>query len=177
MTTKLFDVTKIKSIAQTCTAQEMFAALVWQRQFNNFDGKQVVSDLVNHCDLWSSFLFTRQIFPTDNEGFSFSGLSNILISMANNRQQNKIKIVRRSVYSVCVAYNADTLYVLTKNRDAIITRLIDFGKKWNTDSVEVFDGRSNQKLSVPASISLSRSLITTQKNEREDGAVVSYWWD
>jgi hypothetical protein len=32
----MLDLTKIQEIAQSYSPQELFAALVWQRQFNNF---------------------------------------------------------------------------------------------------------------------------------------------
>lgn len=33
----MLDLAKIQSIAQSYSPQELFAALVWQRQFNEFD--------------------------------------------------------------------------------------------------------------------------------------------
>ncbi len=175
MIDKPLEFSKIKSIAESCTAQEMFAALVWQRQFNEFDGKQVVSDLVSHCNLWSSFLFTRQIFPADNEGFSFRGLTNMLVSMANNRHQ-QIKKNDRGVYSCYSPYFADTLYMLTKNQDAMVTQLIDLGKKWQADSVEIYDGQNNDELSRYNSMILSRALVIPNEN-RQDAVLIKFWCD
>ncbi len=34
----MLDLKKIQHIAKSYSPQELFAALVWQRQFNNFDG-------------------------------------------------------------------------------------------------------------------------------------------
>lgn len=50
--TKLMDLSEIQQIAESCSSQEMFGALVWQNQFNNFDGKQVITDLSKRKDLW-----------------------------------------------------------------------------------------------------------------------------
>jgi hypothetical protein len=71
----MLDLTKIQSIAQDYSPQELFAALVWQRQFNNFNGKKVITDLSQHRDLWASFLFTKPIFATDEDGLSFGNAS------------------------------------------------------------------------------------------------------
>ena len=45
------DLNKIRAIAESYSLQEMFAALVWQNKFNNFDGKQVITDLSKRKDL------------------------------------------------------------------------------------------------------------------------------
>ncbi|BAY84348.1 hypothetical protein NIES267_38440 [Calothrix parasitica NIES-267] len=44
----MLELTKIQTIAESYSPQELFAALVWQRQFNNFDGEQVITDLLQH---------------------------------------------------------------------------------------------------------------------------------
>lgn len=38
-----------------------------------------------------------------------------------------------------IPYPADTLYVLAENQDLIVARLIDLGKMWRADSVDVCD--------------------------------------
>ena len=60
----------------------------------------------------------------------------MLIGMANHRQQGQAVNTASWFFS---AYSADTLYVLTKNQDAIVTQLVDLGKKWQADSVEIYD--------------------------------------
>ncbi|MCF3647634.1 hypothetical protein [Planktothrix agardhii] len=47
----MLDVNQIQSIAQSYSPQELFAALVWQRRFNQFDGQQVIHDLCVHQGL------------------------------------------------------------------------------------------------------------------------------
>ncbi len=76
---------KIQLIAQSYSPQELFAALVWQRRFNEFDGKEVITDLSNHPSLWASFLFTKPIFAPDENGLSFGGVIDTLLAMANYR--------------------------------------------------------------------------------------------
>ena len=71
MEKEAINVNRIKQIAEICSPQEMFAALVWQRRFNNFDGEQVITDLSTYSDLWHSFLFAKGVYaPPDNGGLS-----------------------------------------------------------------------------------------------------------
>ena len=81
----MLDLAKIHLIAQSYSPQELFAALVWQRRFNQFDGEEVITDLSNHPYLWASFLFTKPIFAPDEDGLSFGGVIDTLIAMANYR--------------------------------------------------------------------------------------------
>lgn len=74
---------KIQLIAQSYSPQETFAALVWQRQFNRFNGEQVITDLASRTDLWASFVFTKPIFAPDENGLSFGGVIDTLLAMAN----------------------------------------------------------------------------------------------
>ena len=41
-------------------------------------------------------------------------------------------------------YQADTLYLLAPQSDSILARLLDLGKKWQADSVEVIDRNYSQ---------------------------------
>jgi hypothetical protein len=56
-----------------------------QRQFNQFDGEEVITDLSVHPSLWASFLFTKPIFAPDEDGLSFGGVIDTLLAMANYR--------------------------------------------------------------------------------------------
>jgi hypothetical protein len=47
----MLDAQRVQHLAATYTSQEFFAALVWQRRFNLFDGQEVITDLTNHPDL------------------------------------------------------------------------------------------------------------------------------
>ncbi|ACK70869.1 hypothetical protein PCC7424_2451 [Gloeothece citriformis PCC 7424] len=134
----MLELEKIKLISQSYTPQELFAALVWQRQFNDFDGEEVIKDLGENPSLWASFLFSRPIFAPDKDGLSFSGMVDTLLAMANYRPMPPSSIIH------FVAYPADTLYILSENQDTIVSKLLDFGKKWKADAVEVIDGTDEE---------------------------------
>jgi len=55
----LLDLNKIQLIARSYSLQELFAALVWQRQFNEFDGGEVITDLSHHSNLWAGKFSVR----------------------------------------------------------------------------------------------------------------------
>ena len=73
------------TIAQDNTPQELMAALVWQRRFNEFDGPEVITDLAQQPHLWKSFLFTKPIYAPDRDGLSLNGVLETLLAMANYR--------------------------------------------------------------------------------------------
>jgi hypothetical protein len=68
----------------------------------------------------------------------FNGLVETLLAMANYRPMPETSIIH------FVRYPADTLYVLAENQDLIVAQLVDFGKKWRADSVDIFDGNHNE---------------------------------
>ena len=143
------DLNKIRAIAESYSPQEMFAALVWQKQFNNFDGKQIIADLSDREDLWYSFSFGKGVYaPPDNGEMSFAHVANILLAMANYRP------MPTNSYFKFDPYPGDTLYVLTENQETLATQLMDLGKKWQADSVEVIDRYNKEYGSFPDSTSL-----------------------
>jgi hypothetical protein len=170
----MLDLTKIQSIAQTYSPQELFAAMVWQRRFNEFDGSRVITDLSNHSDLWESFLFSKPIFASDPDGLSFSGVIDTLLAMANYRPVPSGSIIH------FIAYPADTLYILSENQDTKVSQLLDLGKKWQADSVEITDGMNSDyssKLQRRLRIRLQQGLDLDATQPFRDAVVVSYWWD
>jgi len=170
----MLDLTKIQSIAQSYSPQELFAALVWQRQFNEFDGEEVITDLFQHSNLWASFLFTKPIFAPDESGLSFNGLIDTLLAMANYRPMPETSIIH------FVAYPADTLYILTENQDTTVSQLLDLGKKWRADSVDVCDGTNEEyglRLQRRLRNRLEGSLYGETVKRDRDAVVISYWWD
>ena len=170
----MLDSTKIKSIAQSYSAQELFAALVWQRRFNQFNGEEVIVDLSHHPDLWVSFLFTKPIFAQDKDGLSFSGVLDTLLAMANYRIMSEHRDVSSFIYP------ADTLHILTENQDTIVSQLMDLGKKWQADSVEVTDGTNSDygwKLQRRLRTRLEGALFGEQIEQSRNAVVISYWWD
>lgn len=62
------------------------------------------------------------------------GMVDTLLTMANYRPMPETSIIH------FIAYPADTLYILAENQDTKVSQLLDLGKKWRTDSVEVSDG-------------------------------------
>jgi hypothetical protein len=168
----MLDLTKIQLIAQSYSPQELFAALVWQRRFNAFYGDKIITDLSQHRDLWASFLFTKPIFAPDDNGLSFGGVIDTLVAMANYRPMPDSSIIH------FVAYPADTLYILTENQDTKVSALVDFGKKWRADSVEVSDGTNeeySERLKRRLRYRYEEALWSGEQSR--DAVVVSYWWD
>ncbi len=172
----MLDLAKIQSIAQSYSPQELFAALVWQRQFNEFDGEEVITDLSNHPALWASFLFTKPIFAPDENGLSFGGVIDTLLAMANYRPMPETSIIH------FIPYPADTLYILTENKDTTVSQLMDLGKKWRADSVDVSNSTDED---YGYTWRLKRGLrarlaggLSGEKLQRDcDAVVLSYWWD
>ncbi|WP_414756522.1 hypothetical protein [Anabaena sp. CCY 9910] len=170
----MLDLTKIQLIAQSYSPQELFAALVWQRQFNRFNGEQVITDLASRTDLWASFLFTKPIFAPDENGLSFSGVIDTLLAMANYRPMSEASII------YFVAYPADTLYILTQNEDTKVSQLLDLGKKWQADSVEVTDGTNEEYafgLQRRLKTRLEGGLLGENVQQDSDAVIITYWWD
>ncbi|MEH2251095.1 hypothetical protein [Nostoc sp.] len=170
----MLDLAQIQSIAQSYSPQELFATLVWQRRFNEFDGEQVITDLSNHRDLWASFLFTKPIFAPDENGLSFGGMVNTLLAMAHYRSMPETSIIH------FIAYPTDTLYVLTENQDTKVSELLDLGKKSRADSVEVSDGANEDygfRLKRRLRTRLERALWGEDVHQDCDAVIISYWWD
>ncbi|NEP12225.1 MAG: hypothetical protein F6K14_18860 [Symploca sp. SIO2C1] len=170
----MLDLAKIKLIAQSYSPQELFAALVWQRRFNEFDGEEVISDLSQHPSLWASFLFTKPIFAPDESGLSFGGVIDTLMAMANYRPMPESSIIH------FIAYPADTLYILTENQDITVSQLLDLGKKWRADSVDVCDGSNQEyglRLQRRLRARLEGGLWGEDVQQDRDAVVISYWWD
>ncbi|MEC4812311.1 MAG: hypothetical protein SAK29_03395 [Scytonema sp. PMC 1069.18] len=170
----MLDITKIQTIAQSYSPQELFAALVWQRRFNRFDGERVISDLCQRTDLWASFVFTKPIFAPDERGLSFGGVVDTLLAMANYRPTPETSIIH------FVAYPADTLYILSVNLDTTVSQLLDLGKKWLADSVEVIDGTNEDysfRLQRRLKTQLQGALWGEDIELDCDAVIVSYWWD
>ena len=169
----MLNLAKIEQIAQSYSPQELFAAMVWQRRFNEFDGQEVITDLASHPNLWESFVFTKPIYAPDKNGLSFNGVVETLLAMANYRPMPETSMIH------FITYPADTLYVLAENQDAIASWLIDLGKKWRADSVDVCDGiNKDEDLARDyVSIRLRKALWGEDFKRDRDAVVISYWWD
>ena len=173
----MLDVTKIGAIAATYSPQELIAAMVWQRRFNEFDGPEVITDLSLHPDLWCSFLFTKPIYAPDENGLSFCGVVDTLLAMANYCPMPETSIIH------FIPYPADTLYILAENRDTIVAQLVELGKKWRADSVDIDNGTNEAEeweFQHYIQTRLKRALWGKRVGDLasdRDAVIVTYWWD
>lgn len=134
----------------------------------------MITDLVNHPSLWASFLFTKPIFAPDENGLSFGGVIDTLLAMANYLPMPETSIIH------FIPYPADTLYILAENQDTTVSQLMDLGKKWRADSVDVSDGSSEEyswRLKRRLRARLEGGLYGEDVERDHDAVVISYWWD
>jgi hypothetical protein len=73
--------------------------------------------------LWVSFIFSKPIFTPDENDLSFNKILDTLLAMGNYRPMPETSIIH------FILYPADTLYLLTENRDTTVSQFLDFGKK------------------------------------------------
>ncbi len=72
------------------------------------------------------------------------------------------------------------LYILTENQDTTVSQLMDLGKKWQADSIEVTDGKNEDygwKLQRRLRTRLEGALSGESIQSSRDAVVISYWWD
>lgn len=170
----MLDLARVEQIAQVYSPQELFAALVWQRRFNEFHGETIITDLAKHPQLWRSFLFTRPTYAPDQKGLSFCGVIDTLLAMANYRPMPETSMIH------FVQYPADTLYILAENQDTVVAQLLDLGKAWRADAVDVCDGINAGeafRFRDYVKVRLQQSLWGHDSEDDRDAVVISYWWD
>lgn len=127
------DLARVQHLKNSYSVQEMFAALVWESKYNEFDGEKILTTLNEHPDLWLSFIFTRPIYAPDKRGLGFGGaVMDTLLAMANNAATPEDGTAH------WLDYPADSIYILTRNQDDIVSKLVDFGKEWEADSTTVW---------------------------------------
>lgn len=97
------------------TVQELHLELMRRTQHNNFDGEQVLADLLAQRANWRAVLFDAYGLV----GGSFIGNLVKLRDLADD------------------IYNVDTLYILAVDESAA-QRLAAFAEPWLADSVEVY---------------------------------------
>jgi hypothetical protein len=105
---------------------------------------------------------------------SFNGAVETLLAMANYRPMPETSVIH------VIPYPADTLYVLAENQDVIVAQLMDLGKKWRADVVDICDGSSedeNWKFRDYVSIRLKGALWGEDFKRDQDAVIISYWWD
>lgn len=97
-----------------------------------------------------------------------------LLAMANYRPMPETSIIH------FIAYPADMLYILAENQDTKVSELLDLGKKWRADSVDVSDGTNEEyglRLKRRLRTRLSGALWVEDVHQDSDAVVVCYWWD
>ncbi len=71
-------------------------------------------------------------------------------------------------------------YILCENQDTKVSELLDLGKKWHADSVEVTDGTNEEysfKLQRRLRTRLEGSLLGNNVQHDCDAVMITYWWD
>ncbi len=134
----------------------------------------MITDLADYPNLWKSFLFTKPIYAPDKDGLSFSGVVDTLLAMANYRPMPETSTIH------FISYPADTLYILTENQDLTVAQLMDLGKKWRADSVDVCDGSDENgswEFRDYVSIRLRKAIWSEDFRRDRDAVIISYWWD
>ncbi len=128
-----------------CTPQELWLALMLNSGFNSFDPYQVAEDLYANRALWSGFAMLPNIDVMTSQEYP------------NLWRRGYLGFLPALNYR----YHCDTLYIVAAD-DEHVFRLVDFGKEWKADSVQVYTGEEAERL----------------LNERYDALpVLSYWWD
>ena len=170
----MIDLNRVENLVKSCSVQEMIAAMIWQRRFNEFDGKEVVEDLARYDDLWCSFFFSRPIYPEDKHSLSLNGLIETLLIMGNRRPDKETTFPQEFIYP------GDTLFVLAPNQDTVVSRLLDLGEKWRTSETYIYDGEGKDfqpEVRLLFQIKLNHSLWGEPGEEWKDAVLVSFWWD
>ena len=170
----MLDPKRIQNLVESYSVQEMFAAMIYQRQFNEFDGREVVSDLTLYDDLWRSFVFSRPVYLDDKYGLSFAALIEVLLIMGNRKPTIQTTLPQEFVYP------GDTLFVLARNEDLIVSRLMDLGKKWRASEVYVYDAQAREfdaELQQRLYYKLRNCLWGEKDDDQHDAVVISFWWD
>lgn len=128
-----------------CTPQELWVALMLNSGFNQFDPYQVVSDLYANQELWRGFAMLPDIEVMTSQEYPDLWRKGYL----------------RFLPSLGYRHHCDTLYILA-TEDEHVFRLVDFGKEWKADDVQVYTGEEAERLLGGLGDTLP---------------VVRYWWD
>ena len=151
-----------------------FLSEIYQRCFNEFDGREIVEDLAKYDNLWRSFIFSRPLYLDDEHGLGFSALIEVLLIMGNR------KPTAETIFPQEFVYPGDTLFVLARNADTIVSQLMDLGKKWRASEIFIYDGCNREfkpDLQQILHYKLNHSLWGESGEDWEDAVVMSFWWD
>jgi len=100
--------------------QRLQLELIRNASFNNFDGEQVVKDLVENKELWEGVVMWREAFSRRID----------LICLRDISQD---------------VWNVDTLYILVESEEKL-NKLLQIVATWNADEVDVIKGEEAQDL-------------------------------
>ncbi len=89
-------------------------------------------------------------------------------------------VLRKSCIIYFVSYPADKLYILTENQATTVSSLLDFGKKWRADVVDIIDSINQEyafRLQQSLKARYTETLMSENKPCQLDAVVISSWWD
>ena len=128
-----------------CTPQQLMEALMLQEgRWNNFDPEPILTDLYQNRDLWLNFMMLPLIAEDEKSGRLYSNLGLLLRDLDDR-------------------WHADTLYIWSRDDDCVYP-LVDFGKTWMADDVQVMDRDR-------------ASVFIGYGGYENPPPVVVYWWD
>ena len=117
----MFDASATLTLA-TASVQELHSELIRRTQHNNFDGEQILADLLAQRETWRAVLF--------DTGLVSSGESCGLIKLRDMAEN---------------IYNVDTLYILAVNESAA-HRLAAFAEPWLVETVQTYSQEETNNL-------------------------------
>lgn len=110
-----------------CTPQQLMEALMLQSgRWHNFDSELILADLDQNRHLWLNFMMLPLIGEDEDSNRLYSNLGYALRDLRYR-------------------WHADTLYVWSKDDDCVYP-VVDFGKAWMADDVQVMEKRSRFRL-------------------------------
>ena len=107
----------------TATVQELHLELIRRTQHNNFDGAQVLADLLANREAWQAVLF-------DTYALAMSGRTSSLIKLRDMADN---------------IYNVDSLFILAVNEESA-HRLASLAEPWLADTVQVYSQEETDSL-------------------------------
>ena len=128
-----------------CTPQQLMEALMLQGgRWNNFDPEPILKDLHQNRHLWLNFMMLPLIGEEEESGRLYSNLGLALRDLSDR-------------------WHADTLYIWSRDDDCVYP-LVDFGKTWLADDVQVMDRDR-------------ASVFIGYGGSSDPPPVIIYWWD
>jgi hypothetical protein len=133
------------TLVKDCTPQQLMEALMLsQGKWNCCDPAQILTDLYAHSHLW----------------FNYMMLPYISVAEGSNRLHSNLGYLLRSIGHY---WHADALYVCSRSDDCVYP-LVDFGKVWSADDVQVMDrDRASRFMGYGGC--------------EDPPPIVIYWWD